>query len=154
MIETLTEAASLPAQRAALIKEIVALVETRVKAVKGLSGMAIRGGYKVVASMRGGRMIPSAVNVLLNDFCIAIDPFIADYRTSNAESFERYLTGRDRAVSEALLSITDARAEHANALLKRPYKKLRSFGEAQVIAAVPGIAQIVERTLFTSRQRA
>lgn len=148
-METLTEAASIPAQRTALIEEIGALVETRVKAVKGLSGMAIRGGYKVVASMRGGRMIPSAINVLLNDFCAAIDPFIADYRTSDAERFARYLTGRERAVSEALLSITDARAENANALLKRPYKKLRGFGETQVIAAVPGIAQIVERTLFS-----
>lgn len=148
-MKTLAEAASIPEHRTALNHEISALVETRVKAVKGLSGMAIRGGYKVVASMRSGRMIPSAVNVLLDDFCAAIDPFIEHYRASNATSFERFLAGKEREVSNALLSITDARAENANALLKGPYRRLRSFGETQVIAAVPGIAQIVERTLFT-----
>lgn len=148
-METLAEVAQSPEHRTALIREISALVETRVKAVKGLTGIAIRGGYKVVASMRGGRMIPSAVNVLLDEFCAAIDPFIARYRASDAKSFELFLSGKEREVSHALLSITDARAENANVMLRKPYKKLRGFGEAQVTAAVPGIAQIVERVLFS-----
>lgn len=148
-MKTLTHVASVPEERGALIQDITTLIETRVKAVKGLGGMAIRGGYKVVSSMRGGRMVPSAVNVLLDEFCAAIDPFIEDFRASNSRSFETYLVQREKDVANALLSITDARAKNANPLLKRPYKKLRGFGETQVIAAVPGVARIVERAVLS-----
>lgn len=148
-MKTLQEVAQQPSARASLVDDIHQLVTQRVEAVRGLSGMAIRGGYKIVSGMRGGRMIPSAVNTLLDEFCAAIDPFVIAYQEqSSTSSFGAFLSGKEHEVSNALLSITDARAERANPLLQKPYKKLRSFGESQVEAAVPGIATIVERTLF------
>lgn len=148
-MKTLTEIAQDPEGRSELIEQIHRLIDRRVHAVRGLSGMAIRGGYKVVSGLRGGRMIPSAIHALLQEFCAAIDPFVIDFQGQDkAKTFGAYLTGKESRVSNALLSITDARAERANPLLQRPYKKLRGFGEAQVEAAVPGIAQIVERMLF------
>lgn len=146
-MQSLKDVAQNPAQRQALVDDIHQLIGRRVQAVRGLSGMAIRGGYKVVSKMRGGRMIPSAVNTLLDSFCAALDPFVDDFREAGDASFKRYLKGKESQVSNALLSITDARAEKANPLLQGPYRKLRSFGETQVETAVPEIADIVQRAV-------
>jgi len=148
-MKTLTEAAQTEECRTELIERIQRLIDRRVQAVRGLSGMAIRGAYKVVSGLRGGRMIASAINTLLNEFCAALDPLVIEFQEQDqAKSFDAFLRGKESRVSKALLSITDARAERANPLLQGPYKKLRGFGEAQVEAAVPEIAQIVERVLF------
>lgn len=146
-MQNLKDVAEDPTQRQALVEDIHQLIGRRVDAVRGLSGMAIRGGYKVVSKMRGGRMIPSAVNTMLDAFCAALDPFVDAFREDGGDSFARFLKGKESQVSNALLSITDARAERANPLLQRPYKKLRGFGEAQVEAAVPEIADIVQRAV-------
>lgn len=141
---TLASIAADPQQRTKLVHDITALIERQVQAVSGLSGMAIRTGYKVVASLKGGRMIPGAVNVLLDDFCAALEPFVAEAQAKDAPLTSAW-SGRERAVSEALLAITDNKAKNASALLQRPYRKLRSFGEAQVTAAVPELARTLER---------
>lgn len=141
----LTEIATDKDGRKRLIADIVALIETEVKQGSGLSGLAIKTGYRVVASLRDGAMIPSAVNLLLNEFCEALDPLVARYQTqSTGETFSRFLEKNEKEATRALLSITDARAENASALLSGSYKKLRNVGERQVAKALPGVGQIVE----------
>jgi|SRR5690554_5638508 len=141
---TLASVSADPQQRAQLVQDIAVLIDRQVQAVGGLSGMAIRTGYKVVSSLKSGRMIPAAVNVLLDDFCVALEPFVAEAQASGKPLSSAW-RGRERAVSEALLAITDRKAKNASPMLQKPYKKLRGFGEAQVVAAVPEIATLLER---------
>lgn len=142
---TLAEIAADPTRRSALIQDIAQLIDAQVAGVKGISGMAIRTGYKVVASLKGGRMIPSAIQFLLNDFCAALDPFVAKASVGSSPDLVAAWRGQEREVSQALLAITDAKAKNASPLLQGPYKKLRGFGEAQVAAAVPDIARVLQR---------
>ncbi len=136
-----------PARRGQLVHDVAHLIDARVSAVKGLSGVAIKGGYKIVSSMKQGRMIPGAVNYLLHDFCQALDPYVAKWQASNVDSFEAFICGQEREVTNALLSITDEKARHASPIVAKPYQKLRKFGESQVQDAVPGIAKVITKTI-------
>lgn len=144
----LTEIAADANGRKRLIGDIVGLIDEEVKQGSGLSGMAIKAGYRVVSGMKDGRMIPSAVNLLLNEFCEALDPLVARYQQQGAsEPFARFLEKNEKEATRALLAITDARAENASPILAGSYKKLRSFGERQVAKALPGIGAIIAARL-------
>lgn len=125
--------------RAELIQAITALIDRRVSATTGISGMAIRGAYKVVSRMRGGRMVPGAVDYMLDDFVAAIVPLLP----GEGASLEAHWRGREREVAAALLSITDRRADKATAVLQKPYRKLRGFGEEQLVLATPELATLL-----------
>lgn len=131
-----------PSKIRLLTDDVTGLIDQRVQRVSGVSGMAIRAGYKVVSSLRGGRMVRTAVGVLLPDFVKALEPFVpADPDVSMVRDW----TSRKSEIANALLAVTDAKAENASAVLARPYRKLRSFAEAQVAAAVPSLADVVLR---------
>lgn len=125
--------------RAELVREISALIDRRVSATTGISGLAIRGAYKVVSRLRGGRMVPGAVHYMLDDFVEAIVPLLPDDGTS----LETHWARREREVAAALLSITDRRAEQASGVLQKPYRKLRGFGEEQLVLATPELATML-----------
>ncbi len=131
-------------------REVVAdserVLDEEVASKSGVTGLAIKGGFKVVKKLDGGRMIPNAINDLLPDFCEAWEPHHAEYRGGDAESFEAYSHGREETLANALLAITDARAAHAeNKVLKKVYAKLRPMGVKQIIAALPRVTRLVDK---------
>ena len=54
------------ADRAAVVADTVQLIDDEVGRKSGMSGMALKAGYKVVQKLKGGRMIPEAVDYLLD----------------------------------------------------------------------------------------
>ena len=120
------------------------LVEREVSAKSGLSGMAIKAGYKVVKALKPG-MIPGAVNTLLPEFAEAMQP-LYDKSTEDADdkpsAFAKYLSGHTDETADALLKVTDARAANAkNKTVKKTYDRLRGNARDNVKAAVPGLAK-------------
>ena len=135
----LKQAATNAQTRDQLVREITKLIDRRVSATAGISGLAIRGGYKVVSRMRGGRMVPGAVNYMLDDFVAVTVPLLPE----DGASLEAHWAGREREVAAALLSITDRRADQASSVLQKPYRKLRGFGEEQLVLATPELATLL-----------
>lgn len=132
--------------RQVVIRDTVSLIDDEVASKSGLSGMAIKGGYKVVKKLRGGGMIHDAVDHLLDDFTAALAPMYDDYlEADGASTFERYLRGHADEASDALLGITDAKIKRAETrVIISTYNKLRGQAEKHVVDALPGVGRLID----------
>lgn len=147
-MKSLVEVVKDPQQRPRVISDCVALIDGEVAATSGISGFAIKAGYKVVKGLRSGRMIPDVVDGLLNEFADAIEPLHAEYRGGGAKAggFGAFLRANDRRAVQALLSVTDARARRTdNTVLKKTYDGLRKYAEDSVAHALLGVGAMVDR---------
>ena len=138
----LTELLSAPDERPAVVADATALIDRQVRATSGVSGLAIRSAYRVVTSVRPG-MVASAVDGMLVPFADALDPFYQEHLASG-EPLEQVLDDQRTSMAEALLSVTDDRAERSrNRTVKRAYARVRGSARGHVEAAAPGIAELV-----------
>ena len=86
---------------------------------------------------------------MLQEFAEALEPLhaaaIAGVEGSGpslAQAFEGHLLSHRDETADALLSVTDGRAQRAkNRTLKKTYEKLRGVAQGHVTAAVPGLAR-------------
>ena len=60
-----------------------------------------------------------------------------------AHTFADHLVAEGDAVADALLAVTDRRAEKASGPLLKAYRRLRSTAKEHVKAAVPGLARTI-----------
>lgn len=141
---SLQQVLSSPEREAAVVNDCLQLIDREVQDKGGLSGMAVKGGYKAVQSVRPG-FLQSVVRALLPDFASALDPLYqeAHERDQPVAVYFRSNAGR---VADALLAITDAKAEHAkNRMVRGAYDKLRGSAKKHVEAAVPRLGALIER---------
>ena len=134
------------ADRAAVIRDTVSLIDSEVASKKGLSGKLLGAGYKAVKALKSGRMIEKAVEMLLDDFTAALAPLHDAYREQpHTESFGDFLVAQQDRATDALLQITDDRADRAEQkLVRSTYKKLRGQAEKHVYAALPGVGRLID----------
>lgn len=141
---TLVDKIAVQPKRQQVIKDCELLIDEEVKRKGGLSGMAIKMGYSLVKAVKPGFMT-EAVDHLLDDFARRLDPFYQAARGSDRPLSGQFVE-RSGEIAEALLGITDARAQRAqNAAVKKSYEKLRPSAKAHVVEAVPGIARLIEK---------
>ncbi len=134
--------------RQAVIDDSVTLVQEEVKRKKGVSGFAIKNGYKIVSKLKGGYMTHIMVDKMLDQFVGSLDPFYAQYQATGNGSFATFLSAREDEVAEALLSATDQRRQaESNKMLTGAYDKLRPMAKRNVKEAVPGIGRMIENHL-------
>lgn len=132
-------------KRRAVVDDGVLAIEAEVKGKSGLSGMAVKGGYKVVKNLKPG-FVGQALDHLLDDFAAKIDPFYDAYKASGQSDIVAYFKGRDQEIANALLGVTDARAQRArNKSVARAYGKLRPMAVGHVCEAMPRVAKLVEK---------
>jgi hypothetical protein len=135
----------LPKRRDEIIDACCHLLDHEVSRKSGISGFAIKTGYNIIKAIKPG-IIPEAVSRLFDEFLSALDPFHADFEKTSATSFGAYLKKHARVVAEALLAITDHRAEKStSATLKSGYYRLRPLALDNVQQAIPGVADLVDR---------
>ncbi len=127
-----------------MIADTVNLVDAEVASKGGISGFAIKAGYRVVKGLRPS-LIRDAVDNLLDKFVDKLEPFYADWvAKSKTPAFDQFLSSQPKEVANALLAVTDERAERVdNATVKKTYQGLRPQGEKNVIAAVPGLGKVL-----------
>ena len=132
--------------RQIVIDDTATLIDNEVANKSGLSGMAIKGGYKVVKKLKPN-MIEQAIDNLLDDFSQALDPLYQDYVADDgATTFEAYLADHDKQAANDLLGITDRRAEKTDhKVLKKTYGRLRGQAEKHVREALPGVGRLIDR---------
>jgi hypothetical protein len=140
----LLEILGAPAVRPAVIQECATLIDQEVASKGGVSGMVIKGGYKIVKSFKPG-FVPDAVDGLLDDFCKNLQPLVDEAHTKN-QPVDAFFNANKSRVADALLAITDARAQRSKlASIKSAYEKLRPMAKKNVEEAVPRLGALVQR---------
>ncbi|MFT4085766.1 MAG: hypothetical protein QM658_01210 [Gordonia sp. (in: high G+C Gram-positive bacteria)] len=106
----------------ALTTDLAAVIDAQVKAQSGLSGATVKTAYAAANKFKPG-VVEAATRKMLPDFLEALSPF---WDTKPAgTSFGAHLAANGDAASEALLAVTDRRAETAPSALAKAYKSLR-----------------------------
>lgn len=130
-----------PARRPQAVAALASAVEAEVQGRSGISALPIKAGYKALTSLKPG-MITNAIDKMLPDFAERLDPFWA---SRGAQPFGAHLAGQSGPAAEALLSVTDARAnkpDHAAAA--KIYNGLRPKAKDLVEAALPRVGEAIE----------
>lgn len=141
---SLKEALTDDAKRKAVVEDCVQLIDAEVADKGGMSGMAIKAGYKAVKGIKPG-FIPKVVNDLLPEFSQALQPIYDEAKEKN-QPVAGYMTQHGGRVAEALLAITDGKAERSDkGIVKSTYKRLRPSAKQNVEAAIPRLGKLVEK---------
>lgn len=136
-------------KRTAVIDDALQVLDAEVADKSGLSGMAVKGAFAVVKGIQPG-FIRNVVDTLLDDFLDALDPIYQEAVAAQKPP-GKHLEQNAGRVADALLSITDARAERAQRqVVKKTYDKLRPTAKKHVEAAAPRLGGLLDRHARTS----
>ena len=142
---TLQETLLAPETRPQVIDDCHALLQQQVSDGSGISGTAVKIAYKTVNTFIPGH-IRTMVESLLPEMVPVLEPYWTDFLASGGSEFGDYLAKRGDEVSEALLSVTDARAAASERpTIVKAYGKVRGSAGKQVSAALPQVGALVQR---------
>ncbi len=141
---TLKELAAEGDKRGEVVEDACKVLDLEVGDKSGMSGIAIKGAYKLVKGVKPG-FIPEVVDHLLDDFLDALDPLYQEAKDKDVKP-GAHLRANGSRVADALLAITDKRAETAKrAMIKKTYMKLRPTAKKHVEAAAPRLGEMLDR---------
>ncbi len=132
------------AKKPAIVEDCMQLIDAEVADKGGISGLAIKAGYKAVKGLKPG-FVKDVVTDLLPEFGVALDPIFDEAKTA-AKPVSEFFVSNSARVADALLAITDAKAAKSKSgLVKGTYEKLRSTAKKNVEAAVPRLGKMIEK---------
>jgi hypothetical protein len=132
------------ATRASIIEDVCRLVDDEVGKQRGISGVAVKAGYKLVQGVKPG-FVRKVVGALLPDFAAALEP-IREQAVAQGQPVGSYFSAHTPEAAAALLAVTDGRAqgsEHGS--VRAAYGKLRGSARKNVESAIPGLGKIIEK---------
>ena len=145
MAATLQEILLTPDTRPQVTADCLTLIKQEVSGKSGISGTAVKLAYKTVSTFASG-YLQSMVEKLLPDMIAKLEPYWADFNASGASGFGDYLAKRGDEVSEALLSVTDARAQTSERpTILKAYRTVRGGAAKHVKAALPAVGALVQK---------
>jgi hypothetical protein len=143
MAATLQELLLAPDTRPRVIDDCYTLIQQEVSDNSGIRGTAVKVAYKTVTTFAPGH-VRYMVEALLPDMVSKLEPYWADFNATGGPAFGDYLTERGGEVSEALLSVTDARAAASDRpTIIRAYKTVRGGAVKHVEAGLPRVGEMV-----------
>ena len=146
---TIKDALTDMSTRALLIEDCTKLIDDEVEKKSGLSGVAIKTGYKLVKGLKPG-FISEATDKLIDAFSERLQP-IVDEAHEKGQGVAAYFESERSRVAEAMLSITDQRAEGAShKAVQSMYLKLRPTAKKHVEQAASGVGRLFEK--YSDRQ--
>jgi hypothetical protein len=111
----------------------------------GVSGTAVKLACKTVNTLLPG-YIRHMVESLLPRMVEELEPYWADFGTCGGGEFGDYLAKRGDEVSQALLSVTDARAAASGRpTVIKAYRAVRGGAATHVEAALPRVGDLVRK---------
>ena len=145
MASTLHDILLAPDTQPAVVADCLKLIEQEVAGKSGVSGTAVKLAYKTVNAFASG-YVHSMVETLLPEMIARLEPYWADFITSGAGDFGDYLVKRGDEVSDALLSVTDARAAASDRpTIIKAYRSVRGSAAKHVTAALPAVGALVQK---------
>lgn len=141
---SLTEQLLDDTKKTQVVEACCELIEQEVEDKSGLSGFAIKAGYKVISGVKPG-FVKKVVGDLLPEFAQALQPTYESAKAAGTGTASYFEANKDK-VADALLGITDAKAaKSTNGAVKGTYDKLRGTAKKNVESAVPRLGKLVER---------
>ena len=145
MVAALSESLLDDAKREAFLADAQKVLDAEVSDKGGASGLAVKGGYAAVKKV-SPTIIGDALASFVPKFVEKLEPYWAEFQGSGKAQFADVLTAKQDEVAEALLSVTDARAESSSRpALQKVYSSLRSSAKKHVVEALPRVADLVQR---------
>jgi hypothetical protein len=131
-------------KRNAVIEDALKVLDQEVDDRSGITGLAIKGAYKVVKGIKPG-FLREVVDAMLDDFLDALDPVYQEAAQKKKPAGQHLLENQSR-VADALLAVTDRRAQQAQRqVVRSAYDKLRPMAKKQVEQAGPRMAKLLEK---------
>ena len=143
MAATLHEILLAPEVQPRVVADCNALIEHEVSEKSGVSGAALKLAYKTATTFAPGH-VRHILETLLPKMADNLQPFWADFNASGGADFGDYLTKRGDEVAEAMLEVTDARAEASGRpVIVRAYRSVRGGAGKHIKAALPQVGDLV-----------
>jgi hypothetical protein len=143
MAATLQEILLTPDAQPQVLADCHTLIEQEISGKSGIPGTTVKLAYKTVTTFAPGHF-HYLVETLLPGIVDKLQPYWADFNASGGSGFGDYLAKRGEEVSEALLSVTDARAAASGRpTIIRAYRTVRVSGVKHVEAALPHLGDLV-----------
>jgi hypothetical protein len=131
-------------KRPQVIEDACRVLDQEVGDKGGITGMAIKGAYKLLQGIKPG-FVREVVDALLDDFLDALDPIYQE-ALSKGRPPGAYLKENASRTADALLQVTDRRAQDAKRqVIRSAYDKLRGMAKKQVEAACPRLGGLLDR---------
>ena len=145
MAATLRQILLAPDTQPHVVADCQLLIDQEVAGKSGVSGTTVKLAYKTAKSFAPG-YLQRMVKSLLPDMVAELEPYWDGYTASGASGFGDYLAKRSDDVSEALLSVTDARAKVSErAVILKAYGAVRGSAAKHVAAALPNVGSLVQK---------
>lgn len=142
MPENLPDILRSPESKRQLVTDCLGLLDHQVAGKGGVSGMALKGAYRVVKGI-GADYLPGVVERLLPDVLVALNPLWVE-GAATGDPIAHLGQQRDRA-ADILLGITDRKAAGTHGAVRSVYQKLRRSIHPDVAAAVPSVATLLSK---------
>lgn len=131
--------------RSMVVADCADLIDQQVKSKGGLSGIAIKGAYGTVKTLKKG-FINEVINTLLDDWLEKLQPYHDSWSASGSGTLAEALSRRSSDVAEDLLTVTDQRAQRtSHKTAKKAYDKMRSSAKKNVAEAIPELGSLLQR---------
>lgn len=145
MAATLQEILLPPATKPLVVDDCLTLIEQEISGKSGASGAALKLAFKTANTVASG-YLRKMVKLLLPELAEKLQPYWADFTASGGSGFGDYLAKHGPAVSEDLLSITDAHAaDSERPVIVKAYKAVRASASTHVEAALPQVGHLVQK---------
>ena len=145
MAATLQEILLAPDTQPQVLADCYTLIEQELSDKSGMSGAAVKLAYKTVNTFMPGH-VHHMVEVLLPDMVGQLEPFWVDFSASGSSGFGDYLAKRSDEVTQALLSVSDARAAGSGRpTVLKAYGSVRGSAVKHITAALPRVGDLVQK---------
>jgi hypothetical protein len=113
----------------------------------GIGGLAIKGAYKAVKNVQGGKALRRAVEILMPEFIDKLDPYYTRYQEEGTgKTWTDYLQPHYPTIADELLTVTDRKVQDTdNRAIRGTYNKLRPKAKNEVVASLPALCRMMER---------
>jgi hypothetical protein len=143
MTTTLQDILLAPDTEPKVIDDCLKLIDQELHDMSGFSAAAIKLAYKTVSTFMPGH-IRFMVGSLLPGMVDQLQPYWADLNAAGGTEFGDYLSKRGDEVSEALLSVTDARAHASDRpVIVKAYNSVRGNAAKHIQTALPRVGDLV-----------
>jgi hypothetical protein len=143
MAVTLAEVLLTPENKPKVVDDCCTLIDQGVAEGSGVGGTAVKLAYKAVNAFMSGH-VRYMIESMLPEMVDKLEPYWADFATSGSGAFGDYLAKRGPEVSEALLSVTDARAASSDRpVILKAYKSVRGGAVKHMENALPRLGDLV-----------